>query len=158
MRHALVLIGFVGLCLAAGAVGGWLTAGSVRDWYPTINKPTWNPPGWIFGPVWTVLYILMGLAAWLIWRDPTSGPAKRRAALTMFAIQLALNIAWSGIFFGLHQIGWAAVEIVVLFVAILVTMLLYRRISGIASALMLPYLAWVGFASVLNMTLWTLNR
>ncbi|QOV90876.1 TspO/MBR family protein [Humisphaera borealis] len=155
MRNAVALTGFIILCLAAGGIGGWLTSDAVRSWYPTLVKPSWNPPPWIFGPVWTTLYVMMGIAAFLVWRAHSKLGTR---ALTLFAIQLLLNVAWSWIFFSQRQIGWAAVEVVVLLLAIIATTALFWRVSRPAGALMFPYIAWVSFASFLNFTIWQLNR
>ena len=152
MRNLLALIGFVALCLGVGAVGTFATIPNIPTWYAGLAKPAFNPPNWLFGPVWTVLYISMGIAAWLVWR---AGSAK--APLGLFALQLALNAAWSPLFFGLHWIGVALLDIVGLFFAIVATLLAFRKQSGLAALLMAPYLAWVAFASVLNFSIWRLN-
>ena len=156
MRRIAALVVFVGLCLAVGALGGWVTAGSVKDWYPTLHKPSFNPPNWLFGPVWTVLYAMMGVAAWRVWCKAWGNRARRPLAL--FALQLALNLGWSVTFFGLHAIGAAVVVIVALEAAILGTMLEFRRIDGLAAALLVPYALWVAFATLLNVTIWRLNN
>ena len=155
MRRIAVLVVFVGACLAIGALGGWVTTGSVKGWYATLSKPSFNPPDWLFGPVWTVLYVMMGVAAWRVWLKAWGDRA--RGPLTLFALQLALNLGWSVTFFGLHAIGWAVVVIVALEAAILATMLLFRRIDRLAAALLLPYALWVAFATLLNVTIWRLN-
>ncbi|MGB3938036.1 MAG: TspO/MBR family protein [Burkholderiales bacterium] len=154
VRDLAALAGFVLLCLAVGAAGGLATATSVDTWYPTLAKPAFNPPNWVFGPVWTTLYLLMALAAWRVWR---SGAAGARLALGAWALQLALNLCWSLVFFGLQQIGAALAEILVLLAAILLTAFLSWRIDRLAGALYVPYLAWVAFATVLNAALWRLN-
>jgi benzodiazapine receptor len=155
MRRIAALIVFVGLCLVVGALGGWVTADSVKDWYPTLDKPSFNPPNWIFGPVWTVLYGMMGVAAWRVWCNARGDRA--RGPLALFALQLALNLGWSVTFFGLHAIGAAVVVIVALEAAIVATMFLFRRIDGLAALLLAPYVLWVAFATVLNVTIWRLN-
>lgn len=155
MRRVAALIVFVGLCLLVGALGGWVTADSVKDWYPTLRKPSFNPPNWVFGPVWTILYIMMGVAAWRVWCEAWGDRA--RGPLMLFALQLALNLGWSVAFFGLHAIGAAVVVIVALEAAILATMLAFRRIDGLAAALLIPYALWVAFATLLNVTIWRLN-
>ncbi|MCL4119605.1 UNVERIFIED_CONTAM: hypothetical protein GTU68_060950 [Idotea baltica] len=132
------------------------TAGSVgSDWFVELNKPAWNPPNWIFGPVWSWLYLMMAIAAWLVWRE--SSLLKSRLALGWFGFHLILNILWSVLFFGLQQPGWAALEIVILWVSILVSIVLFSRHSKLAAGLLVPYLLWVTFASVLNYTIWSLN-
>jgi len=146
---------FLVVCLGAGGLGAIATTPEIEGWYRTIAKPEWNPPDWIFGPVWTTLFILMAIAAWLVWK-----PAGFKAAatpLSLFAWQLLLNIAWSWIFFGLHELGWAFVEIVVLWLAIAATTIAFFRCSQIAGWLLVPYLAWVSFAAVLNFTIWRMN-
>jgi benzodiazapine receptor len=148
------LAGFAVVCLAIGAVGGLLTSSSVNTWYPTLAKPAFNPPNWVFGPVWTTLYLLMAIAAWRVWR---SGAAGTRLALGAWLLQLALNLCWSALFFGLRAIGAALAEILVLLAAIALTAVLFWRIDRAAGALFVPYLAWVGFATMLNAALWRLN-
>lgn len=155
-RLAAGLIVCTGTCLLVGISAGLITASSVRDWYPQIRKPSWTPPDGVFGPVWSVLYLLMGVAAWLVWRAP-AGSARSRALL-LFAIQLGLNGAWSLIFFGLHQPGWAALEIVLLWSAIVATVTACGRLSRLAAGLLVPYLLWVSFAMALNVAIWSLNR
>ena len=150
-----MLVVFVGLCLAVGALGGWVTAGSVKTWYTTINKPSFTPPNWVFGPVWTGLYVLMGVAAWRVWCK--ARPDQLRVPLALFAVQLALNLAWSVVFFGAHRIGGAVVVIVGLEAAILATMVGFRRIDGLAALLLVPYALWVAFAAVLNVAVWKSN-
>ena len=159
-RHsgAVSLIGLafaLALCVGVGALGGVWTAGGVRDWYPTLAKPPITPPGWLFGPVWTALYLIMGYAAWRVWRKAGFGGAP--AALTLFAIQLALNLAWSYLFFGRHWIGAAFAEIIVLLIAIGATALAFARTDRVAARLLVPYIAWVAFASVLTGWIWMLN-
>ena len=154
-RDWLALALFVVLCLGVSGIGGAVTATSVGGWYQTLEKPAFNPPDWLFAPVWTVLYLMMAVAAWRVWRAPAS-PA-RRAALLAFAVQLALNLAWSFLFFGWRWIGGALVEIVVLLAAIAVTTGLFRRVDRAAGLLFVPYLLWVAYATALNAALWLLN-
>lgn len=151
----IALLAFLVLCFTVAAVGSWVTATSVNAWFPTLNKPSFNPPAWVFGPVWTVLYALMAVAAWRVWRQ--AGFRVGRAALTAFGLQLALNLSWSVIFFGLKSIDMAVVCIVALWLAIAITIALFRRIDQWAAWLLLPYLAWVSFAAILNMAIWKLN-
>ena len=155
-RSLLVLIGFLAATLSSGALGGLATASSVRTWYPTLVKPEWNPPSWVFGPVWTTLYIFMAVAAWRVWR--LADGAERTSALRWFWVQLALNAVWSPLFFGLRSPGLALLEIVPLWAAIAVTLGKFARLDRVAAALWTPYLAWVSFATVLNATIWWLNR
>jgi tryptophan-rich sensory protein len=125
-------------------------------WYASLAKPSWNPPNAIFGPVWSVLYVLMGVAAWLVWRK--AGFSNAGAALILFVVQLVLNALWSYLFFGLHRPDMAFLDIVALWVVILVVAALFWRVDRIAGGLMVPYVAWVTFASYLNFVLWRLNR
>jgi tryptophan-rich sensory protein len=154
MKHLAALAGFILLCLLVAAVGGAVTASSVGTWYQGLAKPSFNPPDWVFGPVWTTLYILMAIAAWRVWRLEL---ARRRPALALWALQLALNLCWSFVFFGARAIGPALAEIVVLLAAILATLVLFWRLDRLAGALLVPYAAWVAFAAVLNAALWRLN-
>lgn len=146
---------FLALCLAVSALGAAVTATSAGTWYRTLAKPPFNPPDWIFAPVWTALYFMMALAAWRVWRR--DGLRQARAALTLFALQLALNLAWPVLFFGMRAIAAALIEIVVLLVAILATTLVFWRRDRVAGMLFVPYAAWVAFAVVLNAALWRLN-
>jgi len=127
----------------------------VDEWYTALAKPSWNPPNWLFGPVWSILYLLIAISVWLVWRK--EGLRAAILPLIVFLLQLVLNAAWSWLFFGLHELGYAFVEIVVLWVAIVVNTILFWRINPISGILLLPYLAWVTFASVLNYTIWRLN-
>ena len=146
----------IGLALAVAAIGGLATSSSVGSWYVTLNKPSFNPPSAVFGPVWTALYILMALAAWRVWRSPAAED-KRRPALILYGVQLALNLAWSLIFFGLRRPDLAMIEIAVLLAAIVATTAAFARIDRPAAWMMAPYIAWVSFASVLNFAIWRLN-
>ncbi len=149
------LIMFLIICLGAGGLGAMATTPEIEGWYKTLEKPAWNPPDWVFGPVWTTLYGLMAIAAWLVCKK--AGFRSAAMPLTLFAVQLLMNIAWSWIFFAAHQPGWAFAEIVILWLAILGTTVAFFRESTFAGWLLVPYLAWVSFASVLNFTIWRLN-
>lgn len=151
----LALTVLVGICLLVGALGAAVTAASVSTWYTGIAKPSFNPPNAVFGPVWTVLYVLMAIAAWRVWRSTDKDTA--RGPLTLFALQLALNLGWSVAFFGLRSIGLAVLVILALDLAVLATALRFRRIDGLAASLLVPYLAWIAFATVLNVAIWHLN-
>jgi tryptophan-rich sensory protein len=146
-----LIVSFV-LCFGAAAIGSQFMPG---EWYAGVAKPSWNPPNWIFGPVWSLLYTLMAVAAWRVWRK--AGFRGAGQAMAAFGIQLVLNAAWSWLFFGLHRMDLAFVEILALWVAILATVIAFYRIDRTAAWLMAPYLAWVTFASVLNFTLWRMN-
>ncbi len=142
---------------AAGGIGAVATASSVKTWYQTIKKPAWNPPAWVFGPVWTSLYLMMGLASWLVWKEPRKNGDKQ-AALAWYGAQLGLNTLWSLIFFGGRRIGLAALEIGLLWSAIAGAAVRFYRIRPLAGLLLVPYLLWTTFAAVLNATVWRLNR
>jgi len=152
----LQLIGAILLCEAAGLIGSVFTAQSIPTWYAGIVKPSFNPPNWVFGPVWTVLFALMGIALYLVWRQGIHKfPVEY--ALTVFGLQLALNVMWSLIFFGLHSPFLAAIEIAILWLAILWTIAAFWKVSRAAAYLLLPYLLWVSFAAVLTFSIWRLN-
>jgi translocator protein len=144
------------VCFAAAGIGSAMTSKSLADWYPGLAKPTWNPPDWVFGPVWTLLYTMMAIAAWLVWRN--AGWHGAPVPLALFTTQLALNVIWSGLFFALESPGAAFAEIVLLWLSILATLVQFWRIDRAAGALLGPYLAWVSFAAALNFTIWQLNR
>jgi len=141
------------VCLGAGWLGSLLTRPSLATWYEGLTKPHWTPPNWIFAPVWTTLYVSMAVAAWLVWRR------KSLATIPMqfFLVQLLLNVAWSAVFFRLHSPGWAFIEIVAFWCAILLTAIAFGRIVRIAGWLMTPYLLWVSYAAALNFAIWRLN-
>lgn len=150
------LLFWVGLCYFTAWTGAQVSPGiAPADWYQALNKPSWNPPSWLFGPVWTTLYTLMGIAAWLIWKE--FGFADAKKALSFFLVQLVLNGLWSQIFFGMQEPGWAFAEIILLLAAILVTTILFFRKNRAAGWLMVPYIAWVCFATVLNGAIWLMN-
>jgi len=149
------LLVWIALSLLAGVIGSLFTAHSVTTWYVALAKPSWTPPSWLFGPVWTVLYLLMGLAAWLVWRK--GGFAAATAPLALFLVQLALNATWSVLFFGLRRPGLAFGEIVLLWCFILATTIAFWSRRAAAAYLMLPYLGWVSFALALNLSIWRLN-
>ncbi|UPV99001.1 tryptophan-rich sensory protein [Halorussus gelatinilyticus] len=150
-----VLLGSVVVCELAGIVPSILTADEVATWYPTLAKPAFTPPSWLFGPVWTTLYLLMGVALYLVWRSDDG--RLRNVALAVFVVQLVLNAAWTMVFFGAQAILGGLVVILVLLAAILATMAAFARIDRRATALLVPYLLWVGFATALNYELWRLN-
>jgi benzodiazapine receptor len=153
MKHpALGLVLWVVLSLAAGWIGSRFAPG---EWYAGLAKPDWNPPSSVFAPVWSSLYILMGVSAWLVWRR--TGFQGAPVALGLFLGQLVLNGLWSYLFFGAHRPDLAFADIVALWLAILATTIAFWRVTAPAGALLLPYLCWVGFASVLNLQLWRLN-
>ena len=155
MTRARTLFGLVvslAICYGAAAVGAQFTPG---EWYERLAKPTWTPPSWLFAPMWTALYGMMAVSAWLIWRR--HGSAGARWSLFLFAVQLSLNSIWSWLFFGLQRPSMAMVDIVVLWIAILGTILAFWRLSRLAATLLVPYLVWVSFAAALNFAIWRLN-
>lgn len=164
-RDAAALIAWIAFCLAVGWIGGQVTAPALVDWYPALAKPAWTPPDIAFPIVWTALYVLMGAAAWLVWRRIAgagetaagAGAGRRHLPLILFVVQLALNSLWSVLFFGLRSPGLALAEILLLLAAIVATMAAFRRVSMLAAALLLPYLLWAGFATALNVAIWRLN-
>jgi benzodiazapine receptor len=145
-------------CLAIGYFSGIVTRSSIETWYPTLVKPSFNPPNWVFAPVWTMLYCMMGLAAGLVWNRIDFEKEVVRKALILFAFQLALNSLWSFLFFGLMNPMLAGLEIVILWLMIFETYIQFAKINKIAGYLMIPYLLWVSFATVLNASIWWLNR
>jgi len=142
--------------LLVGAVAGYFTSSGVDGWYAVANKPSFNPPDWIFAPVWTTLYIMMGIALFLVWRSDADKTIKQ-TAIVLFTIQLALNFFWSFIFFTLQQTGWAFAEIILMWLMILLTIIWFGKISKPAAWLLVPYICWVSFASVLNYYICQLN-
>jgi tryptophan-rich sensory protein len=152
--QALVLGLFYLACFLAAGLGSLFTMVSLGSWYTALVKPSWNPPSWVFGPVWTVLYAMMAVAGWLVWRK---GGAVSWYALRWFAVQLVLNVGWSAVFFGLQMPGLAFGEILGLWVAISATLRTSWRVSRPAGILLVPYLLWVSFAAVLNFAIWRLN-
>ncbi len=142
---------------SAPVIASLVTDPAASNWYANLNKPSFNPPGWIFGPVWTVLYILMAVSAALVWYRGLPGP-KVRIALVLYMVQLVLNASWTPIFFGLQMPLLAFIDILLLWAAILITILAFLRVSRYAALLMAPYLIWTTFAAILNFTLWYLNH
>ncbi|MBN8687901.1 MAG: tryptophan-rich sensory protein [Chitinophagales bacterium] len=142
--------------LVVGGISGYFTVSGVESWYLTLQKPSWNPPNWIFGPVWTTLYVMMGIALFLVWKEDTSSELKAIAVI-LFAVQLLLNFFWSFIFFKLEQPGWAFVEILVLWLMLLACIFAFGQVNKTAAWLLVPYISWVSFATILNGTIWKLN-
>ena len=150
------LILSVGVPLLAGGVGGLVTTPAISTWYVTLNKPWFTPPGWLFGPVWTLLYILMGLALFLVWRSPRS--RIRDIGIALFAVQLAVNVFWSFAFFGLENTLYGVLTIIPLWVLIAATIFQFYKVSKGAAFLMVPYILWVSIATALNTAVYLLNR
>ena len=150
------LFAFIILCLVVSSVGGAITATSVDTWYQSLEKPSFNPPDWVFAPVWTALYILMGIAAWRIWRlRATENTGK---ALSIFGLQLGLNLSWSILFFGLQRIDLALIEIFILLVTIVINTIVFWRVDRLAGLIFVPYVLWVTYATILNASIWLLNK
>jgi translocator protein len=149
----LILAGFIVVCLAVGMAAGFATQQSIDDWYVTLIKPSWNPPNWLFAPVWTVLYVMMAVAAWLVWKQPQD----TKGALILFFSQLALNFAWSFLFFGARSAWLGLIGVAFLLTAVAITTIVFWRITRPAGLLFVPYLAWTAFAAFLNLTIWRLN-
>jgi translocator protein len=157
MNNWLKLILSLVIPQAVAAAGAYFTVTGSGSWYQQINRPEWNPPGWIFGPVWTVLYIMMGVAFYLVWKSDAAKGLKQKA-IGFWIAQLIANFFWSFIFFGQQQPGWAFAEIVLLWVLILLTIFAFARTNKLAAWLLVPYISWVSFAAMLNFTIWQLNR
>lgn len=153
IRIILACFFWIALCLIIAAISGWVTSHNITPWYSSLQKAFFNPPAWLFGPVWTVLYIMIGIAGGLLWANRKKDPR----VFYFYVLQLCLNFAWSFVFFGAHLIGWAFIEIIVLWLSILTTMVLAYRSNIAACWLLIPYFVWVSFASVLNFSLWYLN-
>ncbi len=154
LRIAVVLI----TCLVVGYLSGMVTKDSITTWYPTLVKPSFNPPNWIFAPVWTILYIMMGVAGGMVWNRMEQDAEIVKKAFMFFIIQLALNAIWSLLFFYLHNPFLSLIEIVLLWLLIFETYTQFKKIDKVAGMLLVPYLAWVSFAMVLNGSIWWLNR
>ena len=152
-RSLMRLIVCIVVCLGAAGLGSLLTTPALRPWYAGLSKPRWTPPNWLFGPVWTILFIAMAIAAWLVWRkvDLTAAP------MQLFLLQLLLNVTWSALFFRIRSPGLAFAEIVILWFAILATSIEFGRAVPAAGWLLLPYLIWVSYAGALNFSIWRLN-
>lgn len=147
----------IAICQLAGIIGSVFTAPAVTTWYAALKKPAFSPPNWLFGPVWIVLYVLMGISLFLVWRKSLDIPAVK-TGLTVFGVQLILNILWSVAFFGLRSPVAGFLVIVALWIAIFLTILRFTRVSEFAAILLIPYIVWVSFAAILNLSLFLLNR
>ena len=147
----------IAIPLAVGFTSSLFTITGTGSWYQEISKPTWNPPNWIFGPVWTTLYVLMGIALYLVWKDDRVSRIKD-TALLLFVFQLIFNFSWSYIFFDRHQIGLAFAEILILLALIILTIISFSRVNKLAAWLLVPYVSWVSFAAILNYTIWQMNK
>ncbi len=154
-REKVGLFAFIALCFLLSAAGGTITSTSVDTWFQALQKPSFNPPDWIFAPVWTILYLLMAISGWLVWR--TVQLKQRRLGLFVFAVQLVLNFTWSLLFFGLQRVDLALINIIVLLLVIIANAILFWRVVPLAGILFIPYVLWVAYASVLNASIWMLN-
>jgi translocator protein len=150
------LIASLTLPLGLGAIAGLFTAEAVPEWYVTLNRPSFNPPNWVFGPVWTTLYLLMGISLFLIWKQPAS--KGRNQAIFVFFLQLTLNFCWSFIFFYFNMIGFALIEIILLWMSIVIMLVLFYKTKPMAAYINIPYLLWVTFATILSASYYFLNR
>lgn len=157
MKNWIKLVISIAVPVAVGGVAGLFTRPEINGWYQTLQKPSWQPPNWVFGPVWTTLYILMGIAFYLVWKSKAAATPKR-TAITLWIVQLVFNFFWSFIFFRQHQLDWALGEIIVLWFFILLTIFSFARISKLAAWLLVPYISWVSFASILTYTIYQLNK
>ena len=153
--HIIKLFVSIALPLGLGAIAGLFTAEAIPEWYTTLNRPSFNPPNWIFGPVWTTLYMLMGISIFLIWKQDVS--KERNVAILIFMLQLFLNFGWSFIFFYFNMIGFALIEIVFLWISIVIMLGLFYKIKPMAAYINIPYLIWVTFATILNAGYFILN-
>ena len=154
MKNIIKLIISIVICQLAGIIGSFFTSPSIPTWYASLNKPPFNPPNWIFAPVWITLFLLMGISLYIIWSSKTDF---KKTAIIFFGVQLLLNTLWSIIFFGFQAPFFAFIEIILLWFAILITIIVFYRISKPASYLLIPYILWVSFAAVLNFFIFMLN-
>ena len=158
MQRILRVVLVVTACLTIGYLSGMVTRESITTWYPTLVKPVFNPPNWIFAPVWTMLYVMIGVAGGMIWNRIETDEENVKKAFKFFIYQLALNALWSYLFFGLHNPLLALIEIVLLWLMIFETYTQFKKIEKVAAMLLIPYLAWVSFATILNASIWWLNK
>ena len=147
----------IALCELAGILSGFFTMQNIQTWYATLQKPSFSPPNWIFAPVWTILYALMGIALYLVWVKSLKIKGRKTTAIKAFAVQLVLNASWSIVFFGFHSPFYAFINIILLLAAIIWTMVEFYKVSKTAAYLLAPYLAWVSLAALLNYSIWMLN-
>ena len=160
MKNIPSLIVCVSICLVVGGLAGFATQSSVTTWFPTLNKPFFNPPSWLFGPVWATLYAMMGIALWFVWNAPQTtqqDQLQRKKGIIIFAIQLVFNFLWSFLFFGMRNPLFALFDIVLMLITIILTIIIFRKINTKTTPLLVPYLAWVSFATLLNASIWWLN-
>ncbi|MCB4790851.1 MAG: tryptophan-rich sensory protein [Elusimicrobia bacterium] len=158
MQKTFRLIGCILIAQMAGLIGSLYTTDAISSWYETLNKPSFNPPNWVFGPVWTILFTLMGIALFIIWEKEVQNIWQKRRAILVFFIQLCLNTLWSIVFFGMHSFAGAMIVIVLLWISILLNIISFYKISKYSGALLIPYILWVSFALVLNGAFVFLNK
>lgn len=156
MNNTIKLVISILIPLIIGGTASLFTTPEIPGWYQSLVKPSWNPPNWLFAPVWTSLYVLMGIALFLVWKS-VAPAAQKNGAILLFSVQLVLNFFWSFIFFRQHQLGWAFAEIIFLWLFILMTIFYFAKISNLAAWLLVPYISWVSFAGILNYTILQLN-
>lgn len=157
MRNFVKLVLSLAVCQLAGVIGSVFTSKSVSTWYPTLSKPSFNPPNWLFAPVWTILFILMGISLFLIWSRSLLAKEKRKKAMFIFGLQLIFNILWSVMFFGLKSPLLGFITIIILWILILLTIIKFFKISKAAGWLLIPYILWVSFAAILNFSILIIN-
>ena len=156
MSNPVKLVLSLAITVILGLSGGFFSVSEIPGWYAQLQRPSWNPPNWIFPPVWTLLFVMMGISLFLVWKNNVPVGVKKMAII-FFSIQLLLNILWSYVFFKQHAMGWALVEIIILWIAILLTIFAFGKISSLAAWLLVPYISWVSFAAILNYTFWKIN-
>ena len=156
INNILKLVTSIFICLFAGFIGSIFTSPSIPTWYATLTKPSFNPPSWIFAPVWTTLFVLIGISLYMVWNKGLQDK-KVKISLFIFGVQLVLNVLWSFLFFGLHSPFYAFLEIIILWAAIVLTIVNFFKVSRTAGLLLLPYIFWVSFAAILNFSIWRLN-
>ncbi len=156
INNILKLVTSIFICLFAGFIGSIFTSPSIPTWYATLTKPSFNPPSWIFAPVWTTLFVLIGISLYMVWNKGLQDK-KVKISLFIFSVQLVLNVLWSFLFFGLHSPFYAFLEIIILWAAIVLTIVNFFKVSRTAGLLLLPYIFWVSFAAILNFSIWRLN-
>ncbi len=156
MSNPVKLVLSLAITVILGLSGGFFSVSEIPGWYAQLQRPSWNPPNWIFPPVWTLLFVMMGISLFLVWKN--NAPVRvKKMAIMIFSIQLLLNILWSYVFFKQHTMGWALAEIIILWIAILLTIFAFGKISSLAAWLLVPYISWVSFAAILNYTFWKIN-
>jgi tryptophan-rich sensory protein len=157
IKKFFILIFSIGISFAAGAIGSFFTVESIKTWYVTLNKPSFNPPNWVFGPLWTLLYFLMGISLYLVWTTKEEPSYWKKSGIVLFFVQLGLNALWSYVFFGMKEIGLALAVIVGLLMVLVMTAMRFYLVNKLAGRLLIPYILWVSFATILNLAILNLN-